>query len=80
MTGLVIIRIPSSARSGSPPFPFAALPPDVRKVYDLPWLFQKSGAMPPIWGVAPKQLELIRQVVDLPHIRRRSRITRALVD
>jgi hypothetical protein len=59
----------------------AALPPDLRKVSDLPrgeFIFF-PGAMPRIiasisWGVAPTNLSLAcRKVTDLPHISRQSR-------
>ena len=58
-------------------FQFAALPPDVRKVYDLPGSSNKRP-----WGYAPKvgakpqgEIKFARKVRDLPHIERQSRET-----
>jgi hypothetical protein len=57
---------------------YAALPPDVRKVFDLPvslvfypGLRPRRGAT---WGEAPTEIgSACRKVRDLPHIRRQSR-------
>jgi len=50
--------------------PFAALPPDVREVSDLPQTRLDLGAAPrQDWGIAPKfPGATSREVRDLPHI------------
>jgi len=56
------------------PSAFAAVPPDVRKVYDLPPCFRiLVGLCPKRKGHSPKFQSDYREVVDLPHIRRHSR-------
>jgi hypothetical protein len=64
----------------SPPFPgdtirIAALPPDVREVYDLPTARMDFGAIPLKDGAQPQTQSHFREVRDLPHIGRQSRET-----